>query len=67
MKTGRKRLKQIMEKKISCMREKGLVDHTDIVINPLFIKEVMAYPNHDKLKSPPIGPYDETKDHMDHV
>lgn len=57
-----------MEKKIrSCIREKGLLDLMDVVIDPLFIKEIIAYPNIGKLKPPPIDPYDGTKDHIDHV
>lgn len=34
------------------MREKGLLDPTDVIINPPFIKEVMEYPNSGKLKPP---------------
>lgn len=42
-----------MEKKIrSCMRETGLLDLIDVVINPLLIKDVMEYPNSGKLKPP---------------
>lgn len=47
-----------MEKKIrNCMKKKGLLNPTDIVIDPPFIKEVMEYPNSGKCKSSPIDPY----------
>lgn len=31
------------------MREKGLLDLMDVVIDPSFIKQVMEYPNSGKL------------------
>lgn len=49
------------------MREKGLLDPTNVVIDPSFIKEVMEYPNSEKLKPPPIDPYHRTKDPIDHI
>lgn len=50
-KDSEKKLKNIMKKKIkSCMREKGLLDSTDVIMDPLFTKEIMAYPNTGKFK-----------------
>lgn len=57
-----------MEKKIrSRMREKGLLDLTNVVIDPPFTKKVMEYPNSSKTEPPPIDLYDGTKDLVDHV
>lgn len=47
--------------------KKGLLDPTDVVINPQFTKEVMEYPYSSKLKPPSIDPYDKTKDPVDHI
>lgn len=52
---------------MSCIREKGLLDPMDIVIEPPFINEVMEQPKNDKLKPPLINPYDGTKDLEDYV
>lgn len=49
------------------MREKGLLNPADIIVDSLFTKEVMVYPNSGKLKPLPINPYDGTKDPLDHV
>lgn len=49
------------------MREKGLLDPTNVFINSLFTEEVIAYPNNDKLKLLPIDQYDGTKDPVDHI
>lgn len=51
----------------SCTREKGLIDLTDVVIEPPFAKEIIACPNSKKLKPLPVELYDETKDSVDHV
>lgn len=57
-----KKLERIMKKKIkSCMRERGLLDPTDVVIDFPLTKEVMAYLNSGKLSPPPIDPCDRTK------
>lgn len=57
-----------MEKKIkNYMRRKGLLDPTNVVINPHFTKEIMKYPKSEKLKPPPINPYDGTKDPIDYI
>lgn len=58
-----KRLEKIIEKKIrSCMKKKGLMDSTNVVIDPPLTKKTMAYPNINKLKPPPIDLHDRTKD-----
>lgn len=49
------------------MREKDLLDATNVFINPSFTKKVMEYPNSKKLKPLSIDPYDRTKDHVDHI
>lgn len=49
------------------MREKGLLDSTDMVMDPLFTKAIMVYPNTGKLKPLPKDSYDGTKDPIDHV
>lgn len=54
------------EKDKKYMRKKGLLDPTDVVIDPPFTKRIMAYPNSSKLKSLPIDPYDGTKESIDH-
>lgn len=47
-----------MKKKIwKAMKEKGLFDPIDAVIEPLFTKEVLEYPNLRKLKPSAIGTY----------
>lgn len=57
-----------MEKKIkSYIREKGLLDSTNVIIGLPFIKEVMEYPNSDKLKPLHIGPCNGNKDLVNHV
>lgn len=57
-----------MERKIkSCMKEKGLMDSTDIVMEPLFTDEIMAYPNSRKLKPPSIDLCHRTKDPVDNI
>lgn len=63
-----KKLKKIMDRDIkSYMKEKDLLDSANIVMEPLFIEKIMAYPNIGKLKPPLIDPYDRTKDLVDHV
>lgn len=49
------------------MREKYLLNPNDVVIEPFFIKEMLEYPNLEKLKPLRIGPYDSTKDPIDYV
>lgn len=49
------------------MREKSLLDPTNVIIDPPFTKEVMECPNNGKLKCSPIDLYDKTKDPVDHV
>lgn len=44
------------------MRKKYLLDSTNIIVEPLFTKEAMVYPNTNKLKPPRIDLYDGTKD-----
>lgn len=62
------KLENIMDRKIrSSMRERGLLDSADMVMKSPSTKEIMAYPNIDKLKPPPINPYDGTKDPMDYM
>lgn len=47
--------------------EKGLLDPINIVINSLFIKKIMEYPNKGKFKLPSINLYNGTKDSIDQV
>lgn len=49
------------------MKEKDLLDPNDVVIEPLFTKEILEYLNPGKLKSLSINPYDGTKDPINHV
>lgn len=58
-----------MEKKIhTFVIEKGLLDPIDVVIDPLFTKKVMEFPNIRKLKPlPPIDLYDDIKDLRGHI
>lgn len=49
------------------MRKKGLLDSTNIIINPPFTNEVITYPNSGKLEPLPINSYDGTKDPTDHI
>lgn len=57
-----------MEKKIrNYIREKGLLDLMDVVINPPFTKEIMIYSNSEKLKPPSIDPYNGTKDPINYI
>lgn len=68
MKTKEKKTKVDNKEEIrSYIKEKGLLDLTDMVINPLFTKEVMAYPNSGKPKPPFINSYDRTIDFIDHI
>lgn len=57
-----------MKKKLhSCIREMGLLDRTNVVINLSFTKGIIEYPNKEKLKPLPIDPYNGTKDPINHV
>lgn len=57
-----------MEKKIrSCIKEKGLLDSTKVIMGPPFTEEIIAYLNTTKLKPLLIDPYNKTKDHVDLV
>lgn len=57
-----------MEKKFrTCIWEKGVLDLTNIIIDPLFIKEIKEHLNNSKLKPPPINFYNRTKDPVNHA
>lgn len=61
-------MENIIEKKIKCyIREKGLLDSMDVIIDPSSTEKIIAYPNTNKLKSPLIDLYDGIKDFMDNV
>lgn len=57
-----------MERKIqSCIKERGLVDSSNVIMEPPFFKEIMTYPNSRKLKPLSIDPYDRTKGPVDYM
>lgn len=61
-------MKEIVVKKIKkLMREKVSLTLNDVVIEPLFTKEILEYPPLGTLKSPRIDSYDGTKDPIDHI
>lgn len=49
------------------MKERGMLDFADMVMELPLTEEIVEYPNAGKLKPPPINPYDETKDPVDHM
>lgn len=64
----KKMMEEIMEKKIrKAIKQKWLLDPTNTVIEPLFTKETLEYPNPMKLKPLAISLYNSTKDPIDHV
>lgn len=62
-----KRMKAIMEKIEKAIKEKGLLDPVDAVIESLSLRRYWKYPNLGKLKPPAIDTYVGIKDPIDHV
>lgn len=52
---------------MSYMRDRGLVDLSDVIMESPFTKEIVMCPNNRKLKPPLIDLYDRIKDPVDHV
>lgn len=67
-KNWEKRMEEIIKRKISkVMKEKGLFGPNDVVIEPPITKEILEYPNPEKLKPSSIDSYDDTRDLVDHI
>lgn len=61
-------MEEIMEKKIiKTMKEKSLLDQSDVMIEPTFSKEILEYLSSIKLNPLTINPYDNTKDFINHI
>lgn len=57
-----------MERKIHCvMRDKGLLDPINVMINLSFTKKILEYPNSRKHKPLIINPYDGIKNPIGHI
>lgn len=57
-----------MGKKIyNAIREKGLLDQANVVIDSYLTIQALEYFNNGKLKPLAIDPYDDSKDPIDHV
>lgn len=66
--TQKKKLERVIKKKIrSYIKEKGLLDSINVVMDPPFTEKIMVYLNTKKLKPLPIDSNDGTNDLVNHV
>lgn len=60
--------KEMVDRKIQMMiKEKNATSGLDLSARPPFTLAIMNYEHLTKFRPPNLDPYDETKDHVNHV